>query len=208
MREKHSSPGLALLDALNATATTGGSPGDDIANLCSGKFPDTFSSQLTRREPTSDTPTQDISTQDSTFSSSSSSSAKEDDLLVPPSQHPFTKTIDSRLNSKSATPSSISEDSICLSQERLSAKMSGKESSGQRSSAGEGCGSVGDEDNAVWRWAQRHQSKVMTPNATMSQQSAVVVEENAEIAGSIFDDDDEDMPMIRRRKLLVHQTKA
>ncbi len=165
MHEKHSSPDLALLDMLNATATTGGSPGH-IANLCSGKFSDTFSSQLTHQDPTSNTPTQDISTQDSTFSFSSNSSVKEEDSLVSPSQCPFTKTIKDRVNSKSATPSSISMDSICLSQERLSAKMSGKESSGQRSGAGEGCGSVGDEDNTVWRWAQRHQSKVLTPNNT------------------------------------------
>ncbi len=50
--------------------------------------------------------------------------------------------------------------------------------------------------------------KVLTPNNTMSQQSAVVMEENAEIAGSLFDDDDEDMPMIKRSKFLVHQTKT
>jgi len=150
VRGKHSSPGIGLLDTLDTMATTSGSPDDDIANLCSGKFPDTFPGTISRMKP----PPTFSQESDST----SSSNDNEDD-----SQLPSSCTQDGFSRNPSCAgdypeQNSSSKEHADSSGTGGVAKLDGSGLSGGGVTKKEQGGVEGGEiDNAVWRWAQRHQ---------------------------------------------------
>ena len=212
-REKHSSPGIALLEALGTTSTAEGAAREDIVNLCSGKFPDTIPSPSHRRAPT---PSESPPTPSS--SSSSSSDGEESSQNTPSTLLTKAEGTDRSEPAFLSNGQGLFDNSASLSEKRnLASQVFGEDGE----AAGHGGGGVlgrnddSDQDNAVWRWAKRHQGVAAKDGSSGSahEVSGGPQEVTGNGGSGMFDHLDEDdgdanMPTIRRRKVIVHQSKS
>ena len=208
--EKHSSPGIALLEALGTTSTAECAAREDIVNLCSGKFPDTIPSPTHCRAPTPS---------ESPPTPSSSSSDDEESSQITPSS-PLTKA-DGTYCSEPAFLSNgegLFDNSAILSEKRnLASQVFGEDKAAGHGGVVLGRDDDSDQDNAVWRWAKRCQGVAAKDGSSGSahEVSGGAQEVTGNGGSGMFDhlddeedDDDASMPTIRRRKVIVHQNKV
>ena len=190
-KEKVSSPGLALQGALDPLSQEGCS--GELLQLCSGKFPGTPPSPRDMLEK----------------NRHSSDSQEVRELLGLPTEAEPRMGIgldsqDDGLSeviglcsggfplSQMPPPKGLVHTGCCLTPSKGAGKMSDGMSS--ESSDEE----EGEEENAVLRWAKRHQQESRTGAAAPPEGG---------VSGHTSEEEDGDMPLIRRRKVYVKPTK-
>lgn len=179
---------------------TGGSPSDDILHLCSGGFPNTIPPLQTLATPTSSSCGSGSEGGSCVGDRGRPYSAEQRESPVKPDELAgVTSSIPGRGGGAIARSSNLSNSSRPRSSLPQQLACSGDASSEEE----------GDEDNAVLRWAHRHQHGVDKERDDAAAQGGVV--SNGHGMLELSEDEDEDIPLITRRKVVMirpEHTKA
>ena len=192
-KEKQSSPGLALL----VTLATEDSPDDDILQLCSGGFPDAIPSYKT-------TPT----------SSSSSSECEDDSCVGGDPRCPLgveQRGVPAMADSDVGPTSSIQARGEGGKESSNLSTVSGPCAFSQQRVCNGGLGgnvSSEEEDNAVLRWAHRHQHGMDNVKDGAGTRGDVVGNGSGMLEPMENEEEDMDMPLIMRSREVVNRPRG